>query len=75
MSTQKRLKLDSELHKRILKAEEMLAALGLTITYGPSDSGIIIEDNATNVRFCTTSADREYQFPRQCECSFILMED
>lgn len=64
----KYLKPDSELHAKIIAAEQYLDSVGLTICFSGFD-GICIEDRTTgNVYFCK---DREDTFPRSCESLFV----
>ena len=68
-----RLKQDSELMNRILKVEEILSELNLSIGYICASDGIYIEDKLTgNKYYCR---DIEYIFPRYCESSFIRWKD
>lgn len=67
------LKQDSNLHERILKAEECLEELGIQITYICADGGLYIKDILSGKSF--RMKDTDYTFPRSFETQFILMED
>ena len=66
------LKEDSEFHQRILKAEQMLDELGISISYHQASEGISITDTRSG-RIFMTFQDIEYTFPRSCECRWKLV--
>ena len=68
------IKQDSELYQRILKAEEALHELGLTVTYDTASDGIVIEDSHTGYVLKTIpDTQPEYSFPRTTEATFEVM--
>jgi len=68
------IKQDSELYQRILKAEEALHELGLSITYENASDGIVIEDSHTGYVLKTIpDTQPEYSFPRTTEATFDVV--
>ena len=62
---------DSELHAKIIAAEQYLESVGLAIGFSGFD-GVCIEDKTTGkVYHCK---DKEDTFPRSCESLFIRYE-
>ena len=66
----KYLKLDSEILKRIEEAEKALDDIGISIEFGQS---IVITDRKSGMVF-EAIEEREYNFPRSCDCRFRLIE-
>ncbi len=76
MSIRKMLKHHSDIYNKILKAENILDEMGISITYGNASDGVIIKDNETGHKFSTRDfADGPcFNFPREVETRFVLLD-